>query len=72
MFMIQNLLTLIRAALHRENGQALAETTLVLAFIALVCILALTAIGLAVSGSLNDFAAAFGISDSSPPVVVNN
>lgn len=71
MFMIQNLLTLIRAALHREDGQALAETTLVLAFIALVCILALTAIGLAISGSLNDFAAAFGIGDADD-VVVNN
>jgi len=55
-----------------EDGQALAETSLVLAFIALVCILALTAIGLAVSGSLNDFAAAFGIGDAPPPVVVNN
>ena len=72
MFMFQNLLTVIRAGLHRQDGQALAETSLVLAFIALVCIIALTAIGLAVSGSLDSFAAAFGVSGDAPAPVANN
>ena len=31
-----------------EEGQALAETALIVAFVALVCVLALTAVGVAV------------------------
>lgn len=34
----------------REDGQALAEYGLILAFIAIVCVLALTALGVAISG----------------------
>jgi pilus assembly protein Flp/PilA len=37
---------------EREDGQALAEYGLLLALIAVVCILALTALGLAISGTL--------------------
>jgi len=43
-----------------EDGQALAEYSLVLAFVALACIIALGAIGLAVSGTLSDFAGFLG------------
>lgn len=43
-----------------EGGQALAEYSLVLAFVALACIIALGAIGLAVSGTLSDFAGFLG------------
>jgi len=38
------------ARLERESGQALAEYGLLLALIAMVCVLAVTALGLAVSG----------------------
>ena len=41
---------------EREEGQALAEYGLILALIAVVCILALTALGLAVADQLDDIA----------------
>lgn len=41
------------ARFDREEGQALAEYGLLLALIAVVCIAALTALGLAVSGTLD-------------------
>jgi pilus assembly protein Flp/PilA len=41
------------ARFEREDGQALAEYGLLLALIAVVCIAALTALGLAVSGTLS-------------------
>ncbi len=37
---------------EREDGQALAEYGMLLALIAVVCILALTALGVAISGTL--------------------
>jgi pilus assembly protein Flp/PilA len=37
---------------EREDGQALAEYGLLLALIAVVCVLAVTALGLAISGIL--------------------
>ena len=37
---------------EREDGQALAEYGLLLALIAVVCVLAITALGLAISGIL--------------------
>lgn len=40
------------ARFDREDGQALAEYGLLLALIAVVCIAALTALGLAISGTL--------------------
>ncbi len=45
--------------IRREDGQALAEYGLLLAFVAMTCILALGALGLAVSGQLDDVTAAF-------------
>ncbi len=46
--MLRNIL----ARFEREDGQALAEYGLLLALIAVVCILALTALGVAISGTL--------------------
>jgi len=43
-----------------EEGQALAEYGLVLALIAVVAVAALTALGLAVSGQLDEVTSAFG------------
>ena len=48
------------SAFEREKGQALAEYGLILALIAVAAILALTALGLAVSGKLDEVTAAFG------------
>ncbi len=45
---------------RREEGQALAEYGLILALVAAVGILALTALGLAVTGKLDEVTAAFG------------
>ncbi len=45
------------ARLNREGGQALAEYGLLLALIAVVCIAALTALGLAISGTLGSITA---------------
>jgi pilus assembly protein Flp/PilA len=47
----------LAARFRSEAGQALAEYGLILALIAVVCILALTALGLAVSGQLDAIAA---------------
>ena len=44
---------------REENGQALAEYGLVLALIAAVCIVALTALGLALAGHLDALTAVF-------------
>ena len=43
----------------REDGQALAEYGLLLALIVVVCVLAVTALGLAISGILGSIAGAF-------------
>ncbi len=45
---------------RRERGQALAEYSLVLGFIAVVCVIALTAIGAAVVIPFGDLAAGMG------------
>jgi pilus assembly protein Flp/PilA len=42
---------------EREKGQALAEYGLILALIAVVCIIALVALGVAVSGQLDQISA---------------
>jgi Flp pilus assembly pilin Flp len=49
----------LAARLHNEEGQALAEYSLILAFIAVAAVLALTALGLALAGHLGALAAAF-------------
>jgi pilus assembly protein Flp/PilA len=43
----------------REDGQALAEYGLLVALIAIVCVLAVTALGLAISGILGGIVGAF-------------
>jgi len=48
-------------AVHRfnaERGQALAEYSLILAFVAAACVFALGALGLALAGHIDTFAAA--------------
>ncbi|HEV8573763.1 MAG TPA: Flp family type IVb pilin [Dehalococcoidia bacterium] len=52
-------LTAIVARFDREDGQALAEYGLLLALIAVVCIVALTALGLAIAGTLGSITGAF-------------
>jgi len=47
------------ARFEREDGQALAEYGLLLALIAVVCVLAVTALGLAISGILGGIVGAF-------------
>jgi Flp pilus assembly pilin Flp len=51
----------VRSVLHHleaDRGQALAEYSLILAFVAMACVLALGALGLAVAGHIENFAAA--------------
>lgn len=48
------MLSWVRSPRRREEGQALAEYSLILALIAVACIIALGALGLAVSGLLDD------------------
>ena len=52
-FRINEALTWMVSRYQREDGQALAEYGLLLALIAVVCILALTALGLAIAGTLS-------------------
>jgi pilus assembly protein Flp/PilA len=56
--MLTNWIWRLMARFESEKGQALAEYGLILALIAVVCILALTAIGLAISGELGKVTAA--------------
>jgi Flp pilus assembly pilin Flp len=44
---------------QRETGQALAEYGLILAFVFAVCVLAVTALGLAIAGQLGSVTGAF-------------
>jgi pilus assembly protein Flp/PilA len=48
----------VAARFRSEAGQALAEYGLILALIAVVCLIALGALGLAVSGNLDAIASA--------------
>ena len=59
------ILQAIRSFRSSERGQALGEFSLVLAFIALVCVIALTAIGLAVVIPYGDVASAMGFGGGS-------
>jgi pilus assembly protein Flp/PilA len=56
--MLTNWIWRLMARFRSEEGQALAEYGLIIALIAVVCILTLTAVGAAVSGNLGDIAAA--------------
>ncbi len=53
------ILGMITRRTGREDGQALAEYALVLAFIAIVCVLALTALGIAISGAFGSITGGF-------------
>ena len=53
------ILGMIIKRIGSEDGQALAEYGLILAFIAIVCVLALTALGAAVSGVFGSVAGSF-------------
>jgi Flp pilus assembly pilin Flp len=44
---------------HREEGQALAEYSLILAFIFAVCVLAVTALGIAIAGGYTSVIGSF-------------
>ena len=57
MRMMRMLLQLLQW-LRREEGQGLAEYGLILALIAVVAIAALTTLGVAISGNLDDITAA--------------
>ena len=50
---INEALTWLVTRYQREDGQALAEYGLLLALIAVVCIVALTALGFAIAGTLS-------------------
>jgi Flp pilus assembly pilin Flp len=50
---------IIRQLLWDEGGQALAEYTLLLTFIAAVCLAAVTLLGIAVAGGLGGILPAF-------------
>jgi len=47
------------ALLRKEEGQALAEYTLILAFVFIACVMALGFLGLAISGRLDALEFAF-------------
>ena len=49
----------LAARFRKDEGQALAEYTLILAFVFIACVVALGALGLALAGHLDVFAAAF-------------
>ena len=56
--MMKNVLSVL-GRLNRGRGQALAEYSLILAFVAMACVLALGTMGLAVAGQIDDFSGAF-------------
>jgi len=56
--MMENILSVL-GRLNIERGQALAEYTLILAFVVMACVLALGLLGLALAGHIDSFAAAF-------------
>jgi len=49
----------LAARFRKEQGQALAEYSLILAFVAAACVLALGILGLALAGHLDALTAAF-------------
>jgi len=49
----------LAARFRKEQGQALAEYSLILGFVAAACVLALGILGLALAGHLDALAAAF-------------
>jgi len=56
--MIENVLRALDRV-NAERGQALSEFSLILAFVAMACVLALGLLGLAIAGHIDSFAARF-------------
>lgn len=56
--MMENVLSVLDR-LNGERGQGLAEYSLILAFVAMACVLALGALGLAIAGHIESFAGDF-------------
>ena len=56
--LIRKSLARLQMFVRNEQGQAIAQTGLVFGLVAMICLIALTVIGLAVSGNLSDFAVA--------------
>jgi Flp pilus assembly pilin Flp len=56
---MKELIEALTRIVHREDGQALAEYGLILAFIFAVCVIAVTALGLAIAGGLGSVTGAF-------------
>ncbi|MFN3373202.1 MAG: Flp family type IVb pilin, partial [Chloroflexus sp.] len=59
MFLNQRQKAMIAAQLYREHGQGLAEYGLIITLIALVCVLAISAVGGSLSDMINTVAAIF-------------
>lgn len=59
MFLNQWQKAIIAAQLYRERGQGLAEYGLIITLIALVCVLAISAVGRSLSDMINTVAAIF-------------
>lgn len=57
---MENLIALILTRFRDENGQSLTEFGLILGLIAVVCIIAITALGGIIVDQLDLFNAAFG------------
>ncbi|MCH7835310.1 MAG: Flp family type IVb pilin [Chloroflexi bacterium] len=56
--MVEHFLRIL-SPVNEERGQALAEYSLLLAFVAMACVIALGALGLAVAGQIDVVTAAF-------------
>ncbi len=67
--LIRNSLVRLQVLIVGEEGQALAQTGLVFGLVAIMCMVALTVVGLVVSGNLYDFAMA--IDGRSPSLTLN-
>ena len=56
--LIKMSLVQLQMLVGNEDGQAMAQTGLVFGLVALICLIALTVVGLVVSSDLSDFAIA--------------
>ncbi len=56
--MVEHILRML-SRVNEERGQALAEYSLILAFVAMACVITLGALGLAIAGRINVVTGAF-------------
>ncbi len=56
--MVEHILRML-SRVNEARGQALAEYSLLLAFVAMACIIAMGALGLAIAGQINAFTDVF-------------